>query len=216
VLDALVQPERPRTRWVRVDPQGPPEDEFVFGERLTAARSGDLAGWLSEAVVGSFGSVGGLLPAHYESYLLVESAPESIEDWWRAQRQIITALAEVLSRFTDTPEESWFAIWEGHSSYWDSVEALRRLPRLDRPHRSYYLISGRVIDVENIVEPMQPRGWFRPDLWWPEDRRWFVGTDVDFWCNYIGGSRAMTDAVTSRLPGLCEPVTLDAPLRVED
>jgi hypothetical protein len=211
-----VQPESPRTRWIRVEPQGPPEDEFVFGERLRAATSGEPAAWLSEAAIGSLGSVRGLLPAHYESYLLVESAPAGIEDWWEAQRHIVVALADVLSRFTDTSDEAWFAIWEGHSSYWDSVEALRRLPRFDLPYRAYYLISGRVTDVEHIEEPMQPRDWFRPDLWWPEDRQWFVGTDVDFWCNYVGGSKAMTEAVISRLPGLCRPVTLDEPLRVED
>jgi hypothetical protein len=211
-----VKPESPRAGWIEAPLRDQPTAvEFVFGERLTAATSGEPAAWLPEAVNGSFGSVGGLLPGHYESYLLVESAPERIEDWWAAQRQIIAALAEVLSAYTETADEAWFAIWEGHSSRWDSVAALHQVPRFDLPHRTYYLITGQVIDVEHIWEPIA-RHWFRPDLWWPEDRQWFVATDVDFWCNYVGGSRTMTEAVTSRLPGLCRPITLDEALRAED
>ncbi len=208
--------ESPRTRWIEVEPQGPPEDEFVFGEGLRAACNGDPATWLDDAAARSFGSVGGLLPGNYESYLLVESAPAGVDDWWAAQRRIVVALAGVLGRFTDTPHEAWFAIWEGHESGWGSIEALRTLPRFDRPHRSYYLLNGSVADVDRIATPTRPRDWFRPDLWWPEDRQWFVGTDVDCWCNYVGGSHVMIEAITSRLPGLCHPATLNEPLRVED
>jgi hypothetical protein len=192
------------------------EPDAVFGECLNAAESVEAAGWLSGAVDISTWTVGGLLPSHYESYLLVESAPAEIEDWWAAQRQIVVAMAEVLSAYTETPNAAWFAIWEGSSSRWSSVEALQRVPRFELPWRTYFLVAGRVVDVENIVDPEEPHGWFRPDLWWPSDRRWFVGTDVDFWCNYVGGSRAMTDAIASRLPGLCRPATLDEPLRIED
>ena len=33
--------------------------------------------------------------------------------------------------------------------------------------------------------------WRNPDLFWPDDRRWFIATDVDFWSLYIGGSKQL-------------------------
>ena len=226
---------------------------MIFGDRLSAADSTEPAAWLTEVVNIAPWTVGGLLPEHYESYLLIEPAPSELEGWWSAQRQIVTALAQVLAQFTQTPDESWFAVWEGHgfdsryhiSGAWaigDEPtaeqrveieaelaaarvegarltaairEALQGVPRFSLPYRTYYLLSGHVTDVKDIRWPGEPDRWFRPDLWWPQDRQWFVGTDVDFWCNYVGGSRAMTDAITSRLPGLCHPVTLGEPLREE-
>jgi hypothetical protein len=197
-------------------PSGPPRDRFVFGDPLRAAADSEPAAWLAEAVVGPFGSVGGLVPGHYESYLVVDSAQDDEVDWWDAQRERVAALAEVLTAFTATPDAAWFALWEGHG--WDSLDALREIPRFDRPERRYLLVSGRVADVERITwpgEPDEPRGWFRPDLWWPQDRQWFVGTDVDFWCNYVGGSEALTDAITARLPGVCHRASLEDALRTE-
>jgi hypothetical protein len=127
----------------------------------------------------------------------------------------MVVVADVLAEFTDTPSSSWFAIWEGHG--YDDVarDALRALPRFDRPTRRYVLLGGAVSDVGSIRWPGEDR-WFRPDLWWPDDHRWFVGSDVDFWSNYVGGSRAMTDALAARLPDRCAPVTLDDRLRLEE
>jgi hypothetical protein len=35
--------------------------------------------------------------------------------------------------------------------------------------------------------------WFdqSPNLWWPQDRAWFVATEVDHAWTYIGGSREL-------------------------
>jgi len=32
-------------------------------------------------------------------------------------------------------------------------------------------------------------------MWWPEDRAWFVSTEVDFAWSYLGGSRALVDEI---------------------
>jgi hypothetical protein len=223
----------------------------LFGDSLVPAASADPAAWLADALSGDVGTVGGLLPEHYGSYLLLEAATAEDDDWWGAQRQIMSAVAEVLTEFTDTPSQSWFAIWEGHgydtrqsSLYWKGepttaeraeievrqaelraedarLEAwvhdeLRRIPTFDLPDRTYYLLSGHVSDVGAIRWPGETERWFRPDLWWPTDRQWFVGTDVDFWCNYVGGSLAMTDALSARFPERCHRVSVHDGLRVEE
>lgn len=233
-------------------PEPVQSQDVVFGERLAAAASIEPARWLDGTVSLESWTVGGLLPEHYESYLLIEAVPPS-DAFWEEMRQIATSLADVLIDFTDTPAQSWFAIWEGHGfgdgggvagigsfggeappeevtefeAHLHAVKAegtrrkiavrdeLRRIPRFDLPTRSYYLLGGAVTDVEGIRWPGDDH-WFQPDLWWPEDRTWFVGTDVDFWCTYVGGTAAMADAITARLPDLCQPVSLDERLRIED
>jgi hypothetical protein len=34
-----------------------------------------------------------------------------------------------------------------------------------------------------------------PSIWWPEDRAWCVGTDIDLMTTYVGGSQAAIDAL---------------------
>ena len=78
--------------------------------------------------------------------------------------------------------------------------ALDTLPTFDLPHRRYYLVCGAITAASKIVRPdynfPQP-----PDLWWPEDRRWFVAGDTDLdWC-YVGGSERLVSAVAATFPG---------------
>jgi hypothetical protein len=64
--------------------------------------------------------------------------------------------------------------------------ALSLLPIFELPNRRYYLVVGAVEAASRI---MRPDGLFPqpPDLWWPKDRRWFVGGDTDLdWC-YVAG-----------------------------
>jgi hypothetical protein len=92
--------------------------------------------------------------------------------------------------------------------------ALKRIPRFDRPARSYYLLQGTVRAVTNLRYP-DGDDWRNPDLFWPDDRRWFVATDVDFWSLYVGGPGGFIAEVANAAPR-SEPVALDLPLQAED
>ena len=185
---------------------------MIFGDHVRLAPDAEPAAWLTDTVSVERWRVGGLLPP-FERYLEVAAASADAEDWWGAQREIVATIAEVAARFTDTPDRTWFAIWEGHGF---ATDTLRDVPSVDLPHRRYLLLSGAVTDVVHLRWPGDPDRWFRPDLWWPDDRQWFVATDVDFWRTYVGGSQALCDAIAARLPDLCRPVTADEPLPVED
>ena len=65
-------------------------------------------------------------------------------------------------------------------------DGLGAVPTFEAPHRTYYLVTGAVADVDGLRYPSGD-GWRNPDLWWPDDRRWFVATDVDCWALYVGG-----------------------------
>ena len=71
----------------------------------------------------------------------------------------------------------------------------------------------------SIVEP-GGRGmnssYLQPDLWWPEDRSWFVSTDVDFWSTYVAGGKGFTAEVAAAVPTPSEPVPLEHPFAAED
>ena len=92
----------------------------------------------------------------------------------------------------------------------DSIRrTLSRLPSFDLPNRRYYLVRGAVNAASKIERPdgMFPQP---PDLWWPEDRRWFVGGDTDLdWC-YIAGSDRLVSAVGAAFEGHTRAVDWNA------
>ncbi|MDJ0767168.1 MAG: hypothetical protein QNJ12_00185 [Ilumatobacter sp.] len=94
--------------------------------------------------------------------------------------------------------------------------ALREVPRFALPDRSYYLVTGPVAAATRLRTPGSPERWQRPDLFWPDDRRWFVATDVDFWSLYIGGDHHLISEVARRVATPSELVLPDHQLVAED
>lgn len=93
--------------------------------------------------------------------------------------------------------------------------ALAEIPRFHRPHRTYYVMSGPVAAVAGFRYPGSD-GWRNPDLFWPDDREWFVATDVDFWSLYVGGRLGFVDELAAAIPTGSERVGPDSPLPLED
>ncbi len=94
-------------------------------------------------------------------------------------------------------------------------EALGLVSRFERPGRRYYALTAPVNAVTRLRYPGDVE-WRNPDLFWPDDRRWFVATDVDFWSLYIGGTASFAAAVATRVPTPTEPVDLNDELEIED
>jgi hypothetical protein len=205
---------------------------MAFGPAVSLPSDVSAALWIAPTL-GGFGTVGGLVPQGYERYLLLDYRGDEPRGWDGVCR-LYAQLAPVLARHTSTPDECWFAIWEGYGFETsmtllaavarDDEErrelererqrlraadarrnnsirtALHRLPSFDLPNRRYYLVRGPVAAAARIERPdgrlPQP-----PDLWWPEDRRWFVGGDTDLdWC-YIAGSGRLVSAVAAAFEG---------------
>ncbi len=223
---------------------------MVFGDSLRPVDAAASTRWIDQACSGECGTVGALVPNHYEGLLRV-FAPAPCDGWWSAYRDIFEVVASVGERHTSSPDEAWFAVWEGHG--FDNIarrvawrdapadeaeqyardDARQRLrdedqrresairaeldqtARFDRPGRTYYLSTGPVRAVTASRYPDAP-DWRNPDLFWPDDRRWFVATDVDFWSLYIGGSSSFISEIAESVATPCAPVELDAPLEIED
>jgi hypothetical protein len=128
-----------------------------------------------------------------------------------------TTLASFLEGETSTPDSCWFAMWSsgvlpgaplvmmrGLFPYararWRGVTQARRERRAMRKLKTFrilgssgrecLLFGGRVTDVDRFAL----NGWFHsPALWWPDDRAWFVHTEIDGTSTYMGGAGAMIE-----------------------
>lgn len=136
----------------------------------------------------------------------------------RMPKELARGLAQVLGSFTSTAGWIWFCVWEGwgdlrvRSSHTAplSTHPTRRPPPRDArtrspspvvnlPHRRYYLFRGQLTDVEessDIEESFWADSWISPSMWWPDDRSWFVSTEIDLPSSYLGGT---SDCVASVL-----------------
>ncbi len=93
-------------------------------------------------------------------------------------------LIPILGRHTGTSEQCWFGLWEGYGR-----RDFSRVRRFETPGRREVLLSGTLADV---LSPAACDAFDElPDLWWPQDRAWCVGGDVDLVSTYVGGSHAL-------------------------
>ncbi|QTE02817.1 hypothetical protein [Streptomyces cyanogenus] len=95
--------------------------------------------------------------------------------------EVARALLPVLARHTGTAQECWFGLWSGYGR-WD----WERFPTFETPGRDEVLLAGRLADA---VSPVSLDEFAElPGLWWPQDRAWCLGGDVDLASTYVGGS----------------------------
>jgi hypothetical protein len=128
-------------------------------------------------------------------------------------------LLDVLARHTTTPDACWFGLWEGWgwietqpgstatTFAWSgegpppeparmpppfSPEVLA-WPRVETPGRAYLLLRGPLSSARFVGGQITP-DWFdeqSPQLIWPDDRAWCVGTEIDFDSTLVGGSTGL-------------------------
>lgn len=77
-------------------------------------------------------------------------------------------------------------------------------------NRRYYLLRSTLAAASRIESP-DGFGLQAPDLWWPEDRSWFVATDTDLDWTYVGGSEALVNDVIAAFLGRSELAQWSAP-----
>lgn len=91
---------------------------------------------------------------------------------------------------------------------------LDMVPKFALPDRTYHLMKGPVASVLGLRDPSAGH-WRNPDLFWPDDRRWFVATDVDFWSLYVGGDDDFIAELEACVATPTEHITLDRQLETE-
>ena len=99
------------------------------------------------------------------------------------------ALADILRSFTGVADRVWYLVWEGYGGL-----PRRRGPRVQTPCRGYFLYRGELAVKEEDFRIGQYHDR-APEYWFPEDRSWCVGSDVDLFWTYVGGSRSCVQAI---------------------
>ncbi len=121
-------------------------------------------------------------------------------DWGELPLPERAVLVEALRPFTSTPEHCWFCVWEGFGG----IDFGGVSDRVRLPDRKYALYAGPIqialaLDTgpaEFVSDPaVQPWDSHSPNLWWPEDRAWFVATEIDYAWTYVGGSAELIDSL---------------------
>jgi hypothetical protein len=104
---------------------------------------------------------------------------------------VIRILVEHLGPATTTPEQCYFALWEGFAG---CVLPPMLTPKLELPNRAYYVYAGPLNGALSSFDTW-PYSHRSANLWWPADEAWCVATEVDFAWTYVGGSRSLIDAI---------------------
>ncbi|WP_336114470.1 hypothetical protein [Streptomyces sp. PTD9-10] len=118
---------------------------------------------------------------------------------------VARTLIPVLGRHTRTPERCWFGLWSGYGRWeFDGI------PTFTTPGRDEVLLAGTLADA---VSPLTLDEFAElPDLWWPQDRAWCVGGDVDLAGTYVGGSAELVAELLSAPELETHPVTAGDPV----
>jgi hypothetical protein len=111
-------------------------------------------------------------------------------DFGTLDYEVATALADVLTRHTTSPDGCLFAVWTGYS---DIRDELTRAPVVVLPpERKMFLLEG---PIGAAVEAVDRQGSRRSVRWWPTDQAWCVGNDLYADSVYVAGSQECTLAL---------------------
>lgn len=95
---------------------------------------------------------------------------------------------------------------------------------MEAPGREYRLFRGPVSAAAGaaVPAPWPLRGddtldldggaLDGPNLWWPADRTWVVASEIDLPWTYVGGSRAVVDAIVADRHFAARRVDLSEPI----
>lgn len=202
---------------------------------MRAVESAVDAAWLAAAMTTFGGRVRDVAPAGFEAYARVLHPPRAgswaavaaangrilhpAAQWERIAADHrdqapfgalggaqASALSRILAEHTSTPDDCFFAIWEG----WGGLDADPAAAVVALPQRNYLLHGAAVTGAAHSFDRFTDR---QANLWWPADRAWFVSSEIDFDSTVVAGSRALVDAVlASDLEAL--EVTADTDLSI--
>ncbi len=206
----------------------------AFGDRIAPPPDAGPASWIAPRL-GPFGTVGGLVPAGFDRYLAVQHDPEGDAGDVALHATLLTLAAAHTATPGTVWYAVWEGHgWVGSTLYVvparGPIARLRRrihrrrlrradqrrreevergltaFPRLSLPHRTYFLMVGSLGSATRIAHP-GGHGRQPPDLWWPDDRAWFIGSDTDLDRTYVGGSERLAVAIEDGLAGRVGPAS---------
>ncbi|CCQ14315.1 putative uncharacterized protein [Rhodococcus sp. AW25M09] len=145
-------------------------------------------------------TVGSLVPTVFDAYARVVypygTTRQTVAPWLDQ----LAAILEILTRTTTTPDDCYFAVWEGNTA----LEDIRDIaPTATIAGYNYFLLTGSVARATDTLAGLSPH------LWWPTDHAWCVAQHFDFPCAYLGGSAETVADVLALDDIESQPVRVD-------
>ncbi len=148
---------------------------------------------------GSQIDVGHLVPSGFDRYLCLWHSSEGDGEVGRygvLERRFLLPLVEALSGSIEANQLTcWFAFWHGWGmelqrivsqrtglQQWSREVESRASVSYDN-FREYLLFTG---SLGSLYDCGGTFDYLTPQLWWPEDKSWFVSCDVDLAVTFIG------------------------------
>jgi hypothetical protein len=154
----------------------------------TPQRNGRLVRWTE---VAEWSGLELTPTSQFESIAMGPGSPRSDLPWegqGPCEGSLYAADAEVLAatlrEFPSSPAQCWFGLWSGYGSHRGFYG-----PELELDSRAYYIFAGPVEHAFTTTLTTQEDR--TPNLWWPENRSWFVATEIDLQSTYVGGPHSL-------------------------
>jgi hypothetical protein len=153
----------------------------------------------------------------YDSSNFTDSRWPGGDPWpGELETEKLDPLCAILAAHTRTPESTYFGMSTIHAGVADEWAAL---PLHEQRARDWVVLKGALAAIDEITlsdrhpgisliyaypkgqapppDYVPPERFSResPNLIWPEDRAWFVASEVDYDSTLMGGNRALIDAV---------------------
>lgn len=139
----------------------------------------------------------------------------------------LRALSRILSDHTATGDRCWLTVWEGwgnlpsrwrqttprvvqpYRAYYlferrvdEVVEFAVEIARLhgDPPSSRPLTSTSAAPPTSTVPAPPRQPAPIRaqsPSQWWPQDRGWFVGSEIDFDSTLVGGSESLVEQIVT-------------------
>jgi hypothetical protein len=193
-------------------------------EVTSETRFVDVSGFLPQTgpVDGTEEPYDGSMPDHLVDELVAILAPwtstpsrcwfglrDGNDTWWKGASGILTARDAEIAMRTEDPELVAHVKAEARRTDDERDRVLRATPTFGTPQRQYFLMSGPLSAARALTEAA---GGSSPNLWWRQDRSWFVSTEVDGFSTYVGGTAALIGALLSSPTIEAVETSIDTPL----
>jgi hypothetical protein len=155
------------------------------------ARGGDPAGRMEKWEVLASRAGRDLIDPAAASDFAYHGLPDAQARTGSLPQSVIETLVEHLGPATTTPQQCYFAVWEGFGG---SAVPPALTPKLELPNRLYHAFVGPIEAAPSSFNKAR-FSHQSANLWWPDDHAWCVATEIDFAWTYVGGSRECVDSI---------------------
>lgn len=103
----------------------------------------------------------------------------------------LTNLIDILAAHTSTPDQIWGLAWPGWGVHPECDWLEAETPKVRVAHDDHGLMQGPLSAVPTVASLLT----YAPSYWWPQDRAWVVGSQMEDLSTYIAADARCIEAL---------------------